>query len=390
MSLLVVLMLAALAWCVLTFAMTLWNLSQYQRPRDDARAIDDLVSVCIPARNEQDNLEACVRGVLASSHANLEVLIYDDQSTDATPAIVATLLSSDARVRQVPSVPLPPGWNGKQHACWRMAQAARGRWILCTDADVRFAPGAVRGALLAARAGTRAEHGLVSTFPRQETGTLAEKLVVPMIFFILFSYLPFVRMRRTKDPAASAGCGQFLFMRTDAYLAAGTHEACKASMHDGVMLPRLVRKAGFTTDLFDATSDVSCRMYRDFPSVWRGFAKNAYEGLGSLGLLVFLTIVHLLAHVLPLGVWLLAVLGKAPILAGVLAGLALGLALTQRLILALVLRTSVLGALLHPVGVTLMTLIQWHSFVLHVTGRRSWRGRTLSTTSPAPPTAAST
>jgi glycosyltransferase involved in cell wall biosynthesis len=400
MSPLVILMAVALGLCVIMLGMTLWNLAQYQQPKDDGRVLDEiLVSVCVPARNEEENLDNCVRGLLASTHANLEVLVYDDQSTDATPTILAGLLASDPRVRQVASVPLPAGWNGKQHACYRMAREARGRWLLFTDADVRCAPGAVRGALLAARAaapgaggaagtggagggggtgGGKPEHGLVSTFPRQETASLAERLVVPMIFFILFSYLPFARMRRTKDPAASAGCGQFLLVRSDVYRAAGTHEAFMASMHDGVKLPRLVRKAGFSTDLFDGTALVSCRMYRDFSSVWCGFAKNAYEGLGSLALLLFLTLTHALAHVLPCVVWVLMLMGKAPTWAGLLAGGAIAVALAQRLVLALRLRTSVLGALLHPLGVTLMTLIQWHSYLLHLTGRRSWRGRTLS------------
>lgn len=384
MTLLLWLALIGLFFCVLALGMTLWNLTFYRVPTDDGRDLGEgeLVSVCIPARNEETNIEACVRGVLASTGARVEVLVYDDQSTDQTPAILARLCQEDARVRLVPTVPLPAGWNGKQHACWRMAQQARGRWLLFTDADVRFEPGAVRRTLLAARAGTQGAEGevpLVSTFPRQETGTVGEALVVPMIFFILFSYLPFVRMRGTKDPAASAGCGQFLCVRSDAYRAAGGHEAFRASMHDGIMLPRAVRRAGFTTDLFDATNVVRCRMYRGWGSTWRGFAKNAYEGLGSVGLLVFLTVVHLLAHVLPWVLLPLSLLGHASAMVGMLAGLCIACALTQRLVLAERTRTSVLGAALHPLGVVLMTLIQWHSFVLHVTGRRSWRGRSAGT-----------
>jgi hypothetical protein len=386
MTLLVGLLIAAMALCAVALVMSVINLRCYRAPTDDGRELRDLVSVCVPARNEEKNLRACVEGLLAQRGASVEVLVYDDQSTDATPTILADLASRDARVRLVATRPLPPGWNGKQHACWRMAQEAKGRWLLFTDADVRFAPGAVRAALIAAS--RRADLGLVSTFPRQITGTLAEKTIVPMIFFILFSYLPFPRMRRTKDPSASAGCGQFLFVRRDAYDASGGHQGFKDSMHDGIRLPRAVRRAGFATDLFHAGDSVSCRMYVGLAQTWRGFAKNAYEGLGSLGLLAFVTIAHAIGQVLPwlvlawsalgaLGAGSLGLVERTPTSRELtLAGVAAGLALVQRLVLASSLSTSVLGALLHPLGVVLMTTIQWHSFILHATGRRSWRGRT--------------
>ncbi|MFN7613800.1 MAG: glycosyltransferase family 2 protein, partial [Phycisphaerae bacterium] len=109
-------------FAVFALVMTVWNLAQYRKPIDDGRVISDLVSVCIPARNEEANIEACVRGILASTHSNVEVLVYDDQSTDRTPAILAKLAAEDSRVRIVPTKTLPDGWNGKQHACWRMAQ----------------------------------------------------------------------------------------------------------------------------------------------------------------------------------------------------------------------------------------------------------------------------
>lgn len=398
---LVVVLLVSLGISVLALAMTLWNLSVLGRapangPVDDEGWTGEgpLVSLCIPARNEAANLEACVRGVLAcegplrtalgprgGEARVLEVLVYDDQSTDETPAILSRLVQEDARVRAVRVELLPDGWNGKQHACWRMAHAAKGRWLGFTDADVRFEPDAFAASL---RQAAKTRSGLISGFPRQETGTLSESLVVPMIFFILFSYLPFVKMRRSNDASASAGCGQFLLVRRDAYDAAGGHHAFKNSMHDGIKLPRNVRRAGFHSDLVDATDLLRCRMYRGWRQTWRGFAKNAYEGLGSPALLVFLTVMHALGHVLPwiVGAWLI-IAGQWDSPAMAIAVGACGIQLIQRIVLAQRLRTSVLGALLHPVGVVLMTCIQWHSLWLHVTGRRSWRGRMATTARPA-------
>lgn len=335
-----------------------------------------LVAACVPARNEQENLEACVRSLLASTHAPLEVLVYDDQSTDGTPAILARLAADDPRVIPVPSRPLPDGWNGKQHACARLGEAASQRgagWLLFTDADVRFEPGAIGAALDHALSRDAA---LVSTFPRQLTGSWAEHAVVPMIFFILFGYLPMPRMRRTLDPAASAGCGQFLFARADAYRATTGHAAFNASMHDGIMMPRTFRRAGFRTDLFDGTDLAKVRMYRGLAQTWRGFAKNAFEGLGSVPLLVFITLAHLCGHVLPWA-YLVAAWGfdaattrwTGPALA------CIALALTQRVMLARAFHHPPISVALHPLGVLMMTAIQWHSLWLSLTGKRAWRGR---------------
>ena len=312
------------------------------------------------------------------------MLVYDDQSTDQTPAILARLAAADPRVKRVQTHPLPDAWNGKQHACWRMSQAAAGHWFLFTDADVRFEPGCMG---LAVREAVARNLGLLSTFPRQIVGTPSEALLVPMIFFLLFSYLPMGRMRRTREASTSAGCGQFLLVRADAYAASNGHAAFKDSMHDGIKMPRAVRRAGFSTDLFDATDLCSVRMYRGLASTWRGFAKNAYEGLGSVGLLAFITVLHAVAHVLP---WLIVLAGAVLLAsgragrwplgpwdppAGLFALLAIALAVGQRAMLARAFRHPWWTPLSHPIGVMLMTAVQWHSLALHLLGRRAWRGR---------------
>ena len=369
MTTLLVLLIVGVCFASMTLIMTLINLSLWPRPEPGA-ASEELVSACVPARNEERNIREVVESLLAQDHRAVEVLVYDDQSTDATGRIVAELAARDARVRVVASTPLPAGWNGKQHACWRMSREARGAWMLFTDADVRFAPDCVSRTLATAK---RMDAPLLSGFPRQIVETPAEKLTVPMIFFILLGYLPFARMRTRLDPSASAGCGQFLFVRRDAYDASGGHEGFKASMHDGIRLPRAVRKAGFRSDLFDCTDLCECRMYFGWGSAWRGFAKNAYEGLGNPFLLVFVTAVHALTAVLP--VFVMAAWDRVSWPIPLLAGLCLAMAAVQRVAIHRRVRLPVWVVTLHPVAIVVMTMIQWHSFVLHLTGRRTWRGR---------------
>ena len=391
MTLLAGLMLFAAMSCAGALAMALYNLKLYHRPpeRLPEDAERPLLSVCIPARDEEDNIEACVRSVLNGSYSNCEVLVYDDQSTDATPEILARLKAQDDRVKLVDTLPLPGGWAGKQHACWRMAQAAQGEWMLFTDADVRFSGQMLERTYAHARS---QDIGLLSTFPRQITGTLGERLLVPMIFFILFSYLPMWRMRQTSDPSTSAACGQFLFVRRDAYDASRGHEAFKDSYHDGVMMPRSVRRAGFKSDLFDGQDLASVRMYRGFAQSWNGFAKNAFEGLGSVGLLIFLTFVHLVAHAAPIVVCVALVISKAAgssidERAALLALLAVVFAIAERWLLSRRFGQGVLPVLLHPLGAAAMTAVQWHSWWLAKRGRRAWRGRVLGEAGPAAETA---
>ncbi|MBL9120237.1 MAG: glycosyltransferase [Phycisphaerae bacterium] len=373
-----------LAFALQATALALVNLRRYRRADLTPRLAPTSISVCIPARNEESNVEACVASLLASGQGTtgdglaIEVLCYDDQSTDRTPEILARLVASDARVRVVRTVPLPARWNGKQHACWRLAQEARGEWLLFTDADVRFAPDALRRSVGTAQAMNVA---LLSTVPHQLVGSIGEALLVPMIHVFLLSYLPIRRMRSTLEPAASAGCGQFLLARADAYRATGGHAAFPESMHDGIRMPRHFRTGGFRTDLFDGTDLVACRMYRGLRSSWHGFTKNAFEGLGNVGLLVLLTVLHLTGHVWPwcvLAWWALSqALGWPALgsLAGGMAAAAVAVAILGRVALARRFRQPIWIALAHPVAVLLMTAVQWQSLLLSLRGRRQWKGR---------------
>src|SRR5690606_32226168 len=123
--------------------MSVRNLRAYAPPPKADPSDDSFVSVCIPCRNEESNIAEVVRSVLNSGHKRLEVLVYDDESTDRTHEILRTLAAEDHRVRAVESVSLPAGWVGKQHACHRLANESRGDWLLYIDADVRLESDAI-------------------------------------------------------------------------------------------------------------------------------------------------------------------------------------------------------------------------------------------------------
>jgi glycosyl transferase family 2 len=322
------------------------------------------VSVLIPARNEERSIRAAIDSVLATQQVPMELVVLDDHSADQTGSIVRQVAGQNPRVRLIESAPLPDGWCGKQFACHQLAQAAKYDLLLFLDADVRIERDAIArlNAFL-----DQSGAGLVSGVPRQETNSLPEKLIIPLIHFLLLGFLPFFAMRRFRHPAWAAGCGQLFLARRGAYDSAGGHAAIRDSLHDGITLPRAFRRAGRRTDLCDATDLAVCRMYRSGRELWAGLSKNAHEGLGSpLGILPW-TVILLGGQVLP---W--ALLVSSPVAAGVvlLANYSVRLDAARRF------RQSWLGALLHPVGVVLLVAIQWSALLRRLIGRPiGWKGR---------------
>ena len=330
------------------------------------------VSVLIPARNEEKSIGAALHAVLLTTGVELEVIVLDDHSTDGTAKIVQECAANDARVRLEQAPDLPDGWCGKQHACYTLAKHAKFPILTFLDADVRLAPDAIArmvGFL------TSSNTQLVSGFPRQETGTLLEKLVIPLINWLLMCYLPMATMRKDKRPGFGAGCGQWFMTRREDYDTIGGHSAVKSSYHDGVKLPRAYRSAGMTTDVCDATNLATCRMYHDASQVWFGLAKNAGEGLGSPKLIGVWTILLFTGHVLPF--LLLAAYSWLITWERIAVCAAIVLCYLPRFDAAIRFRQSWLGAVMHPVGIAVLLGIQWYSLIRTVIGKPvGWKGRT--------------
>lgn len=330
------------------------------------------LSVLIPARNEEGNIRATLEAALANLGCDFEVVVLDDHSTDATARIVREFSGRDPRVRLERAPALPAGWCGKQHACHVLGGQAKNPLLVFIDADVRLAPDAL--ARMAGFMEARPRVALASGVPHQELGTFSERLLLPLIHFVLLGYLPMAFMRWTKMAGFSAGCGQLFIARAEAYHATGGHANIRTTLHDGVKLPRLFRRAGFWTDLFDATDIATCRMYQTNGETWRGLGKNATEGLGAPGTIVPMTILLLGGQVLPLLVLMLAPLLNSNVLP--LAAVATALVYLPRLVGIWRFRQPVGSALLHPLGVMALLAIQWAALLRQWRGKPSeWKGR---------------
>ena len=384
--------LAVSVFLLLVTVNTVLNFGVFVAPRARRFQADGapLVSVLVPARNEAQRITPCLRSLRGQDYPNCEVIVLDDHSEDGTAQVVLDLgwsRDADAQRRLVEGQPLPVGWTGKNWACHQLAQAARGEYLLFTDADTAHAPGAL-GACVGHALDTQA--ALLSAWPRQETGTWSEKAVIPLVYVLLLGALPHRMLHRLQRRPEYAGWmspkrlatlgaanGQYVLFRRDAYEAVGGHAAVRDHLVEDVALGRLV--AGRTAEGMrlvncDGSRLVRCRMYTSFPELWEGFTKNLRAAFSeSAGTFWLFGALQAAGLVLPF-VWacLPWINGRwwwIPVVQ-VLWLYAL------RLVLAARFRTSWAGVWLHPVGQALSLVIGLNSWRLSAQRGVTWKGRT--------------
>jgi chlorobactene glucosyltransferase len=337
---------------------------------DAAGAAPDGVSILIPARDEVANIERCVRAVDAAAGPITEILVYDDGSTDGTTEVLARLQREVSRLKVLRGEGLPAGWVGKPHALARLSEEASSGTLLNIDADVTVnADGVLRMLSLMDDA------AVVTAVPRQDAGSFVETLMIPLLHLSYVAWLPMPLIQRTRDARVLAANGQLLMIRRSALYEVGGWARVRAALVDDMALCRAVKENGGRVVFADGHRMARCRMYPDGASLWRGFAKNFYEGIGGHPLaLIAVMALHLVLFVAPFAALPIAVLCGAWQVAGAAAvGVAANLGL--RIIMAVRYRHSALSVLLHPLAVLLMMGVLLDSFRWSRRGDIRWRGR---------------
>ncbi|MBY0276790.1 glycosyltransferase [Candidatus Binatia bacterium] len=259
-----------------------------------------LVSLLVPARDEERNVGACLEGMLAQRGVRCEVLLLDDGSRDATRAIATQVLAAHAawgadaaaaaggtrhdvvrassaspvEARLLEGRPLPDGWGGKCFACQQLADAAHGEWLFFLDADTRLAPDAVQRALASARA---AGVDFASFLPRYVGDGWPNRLVVPWLYYFLTALVPLPEVPRVKHPRLSVANGQAMLVRRDAYARLGGHAAVRDHIVEDVSLAIAAKTAGLRLALLDGHRWLACEMYDGGRAMAAGFAKSFHS-----------------------------------------------------------------------------------------------------------------
>jgi glycosyltransferase involved in cell wall biosynthesis len=234
------------------------------------------ISAIVPARNEERDIEDCVRSLAAQPEIG-EVLVINDHSSDRTGTILSELAGELPKLRVLESPPLPEGWVGKNHAAWTGARQAQCRWLLFTDADVTHLPGSAHLALVAADA-TRA--AMVSFSPEQETNSWSERALIPFVYTRLATKFSYEDVSDPGSPVAAAN-GQYLMIRRDAYDAIGGHRAVAGEVLEDLALARRAKHAGFRLYFARGERIARTRMYHTFGAMWEGWTKNLYPLAGG-------------------------------------------------------------------------------------------------------------
>ncbi len=228
------------------------------------------VTAIVPARDEARDVGETLRRLRAQDHPDLQVVAIDDRSGDGTLAAMRAVEGVEVVEGEEP----PPGWFGKPWACRQGVERARGEWLLFVDADVRLEPGAVRAALaLAARAGQPG----ATAFPRLETGSVAERVVLPLAGVVVQSAVIPSWLARLPGIDLAIGVGGFLLVRRDLYERVGGHAAVRGEVVEDLALARAAKRAGHLLPWADGRQLIALRYYRGAGEMWRGWRKNAAQ-----------------------------------------------------------------------------------------------------------------
>lgn len=333
------------------------------------------VSVLIPARNEEDNIAACICSLLAQDYPSFEVIVLDDNSVDRTAEILDSF--QDAKLQWIKGMPLPNGWAGKPWACHQLSEVAKGDYLLFTDADTTHKREALSCTIAAAQ---HSGAGFASLMPLQVVITFMEKLIVPVINWAIFFFLPLFLAYRPLFPYLSAAVGQYILFSRAAYEKSGGHAAVKDSIDDDLALARQVKRAGIKWLLLNGKDLVSCRMYSSSKQVWDGFGKNLFSITGYRILphlfiwlwttqIFILPVLLLVAHLFPtvvISTEFATRAAAAHILASILW-----------LIMLCKFGFPLYLVFLYPFAAFLTALAALRSMFLHIFGRTTWKGRAM-------------
>jgi chlorobactene glucosyltransferase len=335
-----------------------------------------LVSILVPARNEERNIIRCLRSLIRQDYPNFEIIVLDDNSTDQTAQIVNEYALKYGRIKLINGRQLPPGWLGKCFACQQLAEHANGKYLLFTDADTLHFKNSVSGALSAM---LENNFDAISVFARQIMVTIHERMMVPFGNYLVLSFMPLVLISKSKNPLFSTAIGQFMLFKKEVYEKIGGHESIKNEILEDIHISKQVKKHGFRFMIFDGRNNFYCRMYKNLGEVINGYSKviaasfNYNAMLQAIATSLIFLIYLIPFIILPLGIF---VLDFPQILLNLIIG-QIAIILTIKLIQTFRFKNRFIDIFLFPLSVIYILLISIHSLLKSKSASGVyWKGRT--------------
>ncbi len=359
--------------CILSFSNYRYLKRLQQTERLDTS--QELVSVLIPARNEEHTIAACVRSILAQSHTNMEILILDDDSSDGTEQIVKELAESDARVHLIKGKKLKEGWRGKIYAMQQLYENSMGTYVLFTDADTIHRTDSISYGLSLL---ITHQASMLSGYPKQITRNLPLELLVSAMLFNPTLFVPFKLQERLQLPLFAMAIGQYLFLKRSALDHIQGFSHIKHEICDDVQLARSCTRMREKMLFAPMGEALSCEMFPTFKEAFHGLERSILgvvkQGWIGTILILFIVLILLLLSLSPLLTIYYAYTAGMP---------ACMLSLTGNVLFLLawgcsahLFKFSFRSALASHLTVFLVTMMYLHGLLLVLSGKGfEWKGR---------------
>ena len=320
-----------------------------------AANVNESVDILIPMRNEEANVEACLKAVLNSELLDSpNIYVLDDASSDETGKLI-----NEFKVNKLTGSQLPAGWLGKLWACHNLSQAGTGQYLVFIDADVRLHPYAIASAITKMN---KFGWDFISPYPRQIAGSFLEKLIQPLLQWSWIASVPLRIAELFPNRSMTIANGQFFIVKRSAYVSAGGHASIAHEVLDDLELARLLVANGFKGGVADGSSVASCRMYKNSAELIDGYTKSLWKAFGgTTGTLVAL--------------FLLVITGISPYLG---FGAPVVFIFLSRVLSALKTKSNPALAFLHPIAILVLLYLIVLSSIRKSRGTLQWRGRAIS------------
>jgi len=348
-----------------SFIVAVYNLFNTPELKGSLVSQDNLpkVSILIPARNEEKNIRKCLTDVFNQDYKNKEVILLDDNSADGTKKIASEFLKNNP-LKIIDGKELPEGWIGKNWACHQLAQNSLGSYMLFLDADVELHSTAVSSAVSEV---IKNDLVLVSVFSTQRIKTFGERLIVPLMNWLLLAFLPLIFVFTSSNKSFVAANGQFMLWRRREYFTIGGHKFVFNKPVEDMELAREVKKRNLRMKTLLGGKKIYCRMYYSFNDAIKGFSKNFYPGF-NINAALFLSFILFLTIVFTLPVLFFM---ESPLL--IISSV---LIVLNRSIVSYISKQSVIwNVLLHPFQMLLMLAVGVISVYKSKSKRLEWKGR---------------
>ena len=395
---------ALVQWCVrYLFVLRLIDYVPGLRPSDPS-ILDDLedgsppssvplVSILIPAKDEEHSIANCLQSVRSQNYPNVEIIVVNDRSKDRTADIVREIAQQDSRIQLLEITDLPSGWTGKTHALWEGTRKAKGDWLWYVDSDTVHAKENLGVALHYA---LRQKADLVSLLPAFENKTFWEKVVQPLAAALLMKLYDLVHLRKSdlskpgqkKNQTQGFANGQYLLMRRDVYYEIGGHQSVCDQFLEDVALGHLIRAQGYRVEVVLGTNVSKARMYTNLREIVHGWSRifygvgyaNRIRLIGTIGTIWMLS----LSAYLILPYWITAYLrsvttntdftGEMTVLAGMNCCHFLFMMITMRKVYQLT-QSRVRYLAYYPLACIVASWFLIRALTMCFTHRVTWRGR---------------